>query len=117
MSETRKNKLYQVSGLAIFPRQISLSFFNAQACGLPVIAETNNINDERLSHGNGYVFDYGDSSDLLNRILEVSMSDQASYDLMSKKSVEYIKTNFEYKKLIHNYIELFDTEIKSKNLK
>lgn len=109
------NKLYQVSDLAIFPRQISLSFFNAQACGLPVIAETNNINDERLSHGNGYVFDYGDSSDLLNKILEVSMSDQASYDLMSKKSVEYIKTNFEYNGLIIKYINLFESEIKYNN--
>jgi glycosyltransferase involved in cell wall biosynthesis len=111
------NKFYHVSDLAIFPRQISLSFFNVQACGLPVIAESNNINDERLSHGNGYVFEYGNSSDLLDKIISVSMLDQESYNLMSKKSVDYIKNNFDYNKLINDYIELFIAEDTSRKLK
>jgi glycosyltransferase involved in cell wall biosynthesis len=109
------NQYYQISDLAIFPRQISLSFFNAQACGLPVIAESNNINDERLSHGNGYVFKYGSSIDLLNKIKDVSMLDQFAYDSMSSKSVEYIRSHYDYKNLIHKYISLFDYEVKKNN--
>ena len=38
-------KFYQVADLCVFPKQCSLSFYDAQACGVPVIAEDNNINN------------------------------------------------------------------------
>ena len=111
VSYSELNQYYQVSNVAIFPRQISLSFFNAQACGLPVIAESNNVNVERLSHGNGYVFEYGDPNDLLNKILDVSKLDRSSYNLMSNRSVEYVKSHYDYNNLIIKYIDLFENEI------
>jgi glycosyltransferase involved in cell wall biosynthesis len=111
VSYSELNQYYQISNVAIFPRQISLSFFNAQACGLPVIAESNNINDERLSHGNGYVFEYGNPYDLLNKILDISKLDKSSYSLMSNRSVEYVKSHYDYNDLIIKYINLFENEI------
>ena len=111
VSYSELNQYYQVSNVAIFPRQISLSFFNAQACGLPVIAESNNVNVERLSHGNGYVFEYGDPNDLLNKILDISKLDRSSYNLMSNRSVEYVKSHYDYNNLIIKYIDLFENEI------
>lgn len=108
---------YQISDLAIFPRQISLSFFNAQACGLPVIAESNNINNERLSHGNGYTFEYGNHKDLVMKIKQVIEFSDFEYNEMSKNAINYIQSGFDYNSLIHIYLRLFEDEISAFKLK
>lgn len=43
-------KFYQAADLSVFPRQCSMSFYDAQACGLPVLSEDNNVNVDRCSH-------------------------------------------------------------------
>jgi glycosyltransferase involved in cell wall biosynthesis len=102
---------YQVSDLAIFPRQISLSFFNAQACGLPVIAESNNINNERLSHGNGYTFEYGNFKDLVMKINQVVDLQDFEYNEMSRNAITYIQSGYDFNSLIHSYLGLIESEI------
>lgn len=104
-------KYYNISNLAIFPRQISLSFFNAQACGLPVIAEENNINNERLSHGNGFTFKYGDSDDFLNKVLTMIKMSEFEYKKMSQNSINFIKSAYDYNILLNSYICIFNDEI------
>ena len=37
-------KFYQMADLSIFPKQCSMSFYDAQACGIPVVSEDNNVN-------------------------------------------------------------------------
>jgi glycosyltransferase involved in cell wall biosynthesis len=105
------NKYYQASDIALFPRQISLSFFNAQACGLPVIAESNNINDERLSHGNGVTFKFNDSGDLYDKIIELSIIDKNAFKDLSSNSIEYVNNYYDYNKIILEYIDLFQEEL------
>jgi len=106
------SEFYALSDLAVFPRQISLSFFNAQACGLPVVAEFNNVNKERLSHGNGLVFDYGNPSDMIKKIKQIANFKSDEYSLMSQRAVEYVKINFDYHKITFQYLQLFEEEIK-----
>ena len=53
-------KFYQAADLSVFARQCSLSFYDVQACGLPVVFENNNINIDRASHHNGMTFLAGD---------------------------------------------------------
>ncbi len=48
-------KFWQMSDCAVFPKECSTTFFDAQACGLPCISEDGiKINVDRLSHGNGF---------------------------------------------------------------
>ena len=110
-------KYYQASDLAIFPRQISLSFYNAQACGLPVIAEKNNVNSSRLSHGNGMTFSYGDYNDLISKIAFIAQMEKKNYLKMSKNSLELIKNHYDYNVLVHSYLSLFSSEIERQNSK
>jgi len=106
------SEFYALSDLAIFPRQISLSFFNAQACGLPVVGEFNNVNEERLSHGNGLLFEYGNFSDMINKIEQIANLDSEEYSLVSQRTLDYIKNNFDYRKITDQYLQLFRKEIK-----
>jgi glycosyltransferase involved in cell wall biosynthesis len=104
------SEFYAMSDLAIFPKQISLSFFNAQASGLPVVAEMNNINQERLSHNNGLVFENDNSLDMREKILHIANLSCHEYGLMSKRAIEYVTKNFDYGKISLQYLDLFENE-------
>jgi glycosyltransferase involved in cell wall biosynthesis len=103
-------EFYAISDLAIFPRQISLSFFNAQACGLPVVAESNDINEERLSHGNGFTFRYGDATDMMSKIEHVANLSFENYSNLSIRASNYVNENYNYFKISDEYLKLFKHE-------
>lgn len=101
---------YQISDVAIFPRQCSLSFFDAQACGLPVIAEESNINSERLSHNNGFTFKSGDVQSFRDAIQKyIDMPADGRKDL-SQNSYNYIKENYDYEIQAKKYINILVDE-------
>jgi glycosyltransferase involved in cell wall biosynthesis len=59
---------YQAADLAVFPKQCSLSFFEAQSCGLPVLFEENEINSQRAAFGNARTFSPGDVNDFRDKL-------------------------------------------------
>ncbi|KAA4643181.1 glycosyltransferase family 4 protein, partial [Bacteroides ovatus] len=65
-------KFYQMADLSVFPKQCSMSFYDAQACGLPVLSEDNNVNVDRCSYNNGFNFKAGSVEDFRTKIKEVS---------------------------------------------
>lgn len=109
-------KFYWMSDIAIFPKQISLSFFNCQACGLPVIAESNNINDDRLSHGNGFVFKEDDRVDFKNTILKVAEMELEEYSNLVKNSLKFIDNKYDYRLVTIEYLSVINTHIKTYTL-
>lgn len=101
---------YQVSDVAIFPKQCSLSFFDAQACGLPVIAEEDNINSERLSHNNGFTFKKGDIKsfrDAIQKFIDISEDEKKA---LSNNSYNFIKENYDYEKQAKKYMNILIEE-------
>lgn len=105
-------KFYQMSDLSVFPKQCSLSFYDAQACGLPVIAENNNINIDRLSHKNGCVFNAGDVEDFRQKISEVSLLPYQKYNFLSQNAYNFVKKNYDYRDIANKYTELLISEYK-----
>ena len=103
-------KFYQMADVALFPRQCSLSFFDAQACGLPVILEDLDVNLERVSHNNGFVFKSGDVKSLRDCIQKyIDLSDSIRQE-MSKNATEYIRQNYDYFEKTKEYINVLDLE-------
>lgn len=107
-------KYYQAADLAVWPGACSLSFFDAQACGLPVIAENIAGNDERLSYDNGWLFMPNSVSDLEDKIkeaLELPSGElkQKGYRGMeiAVKNQSYDKISSEFEKLMIQEIERF----------
>lgn len=96
-------KFYQASDLAVFPKQCSLSFYDVQACGLPVISENNNINIERCSHGNGWTFISGDLNDLILAINKVLRMSPEELKVASKNAFHFVDTNYNYRNLAREY--------------
>lgn len=106
-------KFYQIGDFALFPRQCSLSFYDAQACRLPVIAEDNNINIDRLSHNNGLIFHEGEVDSLRKQIIAMlNLSDDAWSDMRNHSST-FVEENYNYEAITKQYLELIENLKKS----
>lgn len=101
---------YQIADAAIFPKQCSMSFFDAQACGCLSISENNNINIERNSHSNGLCFESGNLESLRSVILRLANMEQRELDGMKANAVSYIKRFFDYEDIARKYTEVIEIE-------
>lgn len=100
-------KFYQCADVAVFPHACSLSFFDVQACGLPVISEKMNINEERCSHGNGMNFEEGNIEDFRSKIAAFGNMSEDEMEQMKNNSVAFIRENYDYKNILSEYMRFF----------
>ena len=103
-------RFYQASDLCVFPKQCSLSFYDAQACGLPVIAEDNNINIDRLNHKNGLVYNTNDIDDLRNKINQFAEMNKEEYNTISQNAYNFVKESYDYKYIAEQYTKVLIDE-------
>jgi len=99
-------KFYQAADLAVFPKQCSLSFFDAQACGLPVLAEDNEINEERLSNNNGLVFKSNNIEDFRTKVLFCANMQHNLFKEMCNNSYNLIRQKYNYEDIAQRYINI-----------
>ena len=97
-------EFYQASDLAVFPRQCSLSFYDVQACGIPVVSEDNNINADRLQFNNGLSFRAGDINDFRNKITWIMRMSKEEYNKMSDNAENYVKESYNYDSIAKEYM-------------
>ncbi|EJT6167523.1 glycosyltransferase [Clostridium perfringens] len=103
-------KFYQVADLSVFPKQCSLSFYDAQACGLPVLSEDNNINIDRNKHNNGICFKSGNIEDFISKIEMLSEINEKEYEKMRQNSINFIVNNYDYKNIAEKYTKILIEE-------
>ena len=103
-------KYYCAADLAVFPKQCSLSFFDVQACGLPVVEEDNNINLERLSHDNGLCFKGDDPNDFREKIQLFLDMPTEQYKEYCSNAIQYISENFSYDDIYLKYEKVINDE-------
>ncbi|WP_346880197.1 glycosyltransferase family 4 protein [Clostridium sp. UBA3061] len=104
-------KFYQVSDLSIFPRQCSLSFYDAQACGLPVLSEDNSINIDRVKYGNGTNFKAGSIEDFRTKIVEFVEMEKIEYEQMSINALNFVKSKYNYENIALQYTNILLGEV------
>ena len=96
-------RFYQIADIAVFPRQCSMSFYDAQSCGNVVVSESNNVNEDRNSHENGLCFVSGDSDDLRKKIELLANLDITKFERMKNNSIKFIQDNYSYEKIAELY--------------
>lgn len=103
-------QFFQASDLAIYPKQCSLTFYDAQACGLPVVSEDNNININRLKFGNGFNFKANSIQDFREKIALCANMDEVKYNEMKENAYNFIKNNYDYENIVDKYLEIMKSE-------
>lgn len=97
---------YQSADLCLFAKQCSLSFYDAQACGVPVVFEDNNINVDRAGHGNGSTFKAGDVDSFREEIQKYLDMPEKEYKTVSDNALRFITENYDYKDIAAQYTEI-----------
>lgn len=98
-------KFYQAADIALFPRQCSLSFYDVQACGLPVIFEDNSVNVDRAAYGNALLFRAEDVEDFRSRIEKMAAMPEEQYDVMRRNAIFFIKQSYDYADIAQQYMD------------
>lgn len=102
---------YQMADLSIFPKQCSMSFYDAQACGIPVVSEDNNVNRDRCGHQNGANFEPGNVTDFREKIMQFALMDKQTLAEYRERSREYIETGFDYATIAQEYTNYLEKTI------
>ncbi|MDF2700766.1 MAG: hypothetical protein K0Q49_2329 [Haloplasmataceae bacterium] len=87
---------YQMADLAVWPGQCSLSYFDAQAVGLPVVAEDIPPNVKRMQQNNGYVFRQDDSEDLRNTLIKCVEMDPNELSKLGQNGKEIVENKYSW---------------------
>lgn len=104
-------KFYQMADLSIFPKQCSMSFYDAQACGLPVVSEKNNVNCDRCSHHNGDNFKAGDVEDFRAKIMKFATMSREGRSEYSRNARAFIESGYDYADIARQYTEYLNKSI------
>lgn len=104
-------QFYQMADLSIFPKQCSLSFYDAQACGLPVVSERNNVNCDRCSHQNGDNFESGNIIDFRQKILKFATMKKDERLVYSYNARKFIENGYNYEKIAELYTDYLKKSI------
>lgn len=105
-------KYYQMADVCVFAKQCSLSFYDAQGCGLPVLSEDNNINVDRNAHGNGWTFKSGDVNDFRTKIKMIAGLSDEQRKNVSANAYSFIIKNYNYEDKAREYEALMLREMK-----
>ena len=96
-------QFYQAADLSIFPKQCSMSFYDAQACGLPVVSEANNVNCDRCSHQNGDNFEAGSVEDFRAKIMRFASMSKEERDQYRNNSRAFVEAGYDYADIARQY--------------
>ncbi len=102
---------YQAADLAVFPRQCSLSFYDVQACGLPVLFEENSVNIGRAQRGNALTFKVDDVKGFREGLIKMIDMNADEFKAMGESATRYVEENFDYKDIATAYLDLINCEM------
>ncbi len=105
-------RFYQASDIAVFPKQCSLSFYDVQACGLPVVFEDNNINVDRAANNNAFTFKSDSIDDFRSVLSELINNKAEEFEQIKRNSIDYVRANYDYEPISREYIKEFENTIK-----
>lgn len=103
---------YQMADLSVFPRQCSMSFYDAQACGLPVVSEDNNVNVDRCSHQNGDNFSAGNVEDFRAKVMKFATMNSEEREKYKRSSRAFIESGYDYAEIARQYTDYLKKALK-----
>ena len=110
-------QFYQMADLSVFPKQCSMSFYDAQACGLPVVSEANDVNMDRCSHENGLNFEMGSVADFRKKIMYFAQMQPEKISNYRKNARTFVEENYDYGYIASEYTSYLQKAIDRYNKK
>jgi len=104
-------RYYQSVDLAVFAKQCSMSFFELQSCGVPVLFETNEINSGRCVNNNAFCFEPGNMEEFRAKMVELAVTPTEVYQQYRTNARQYILDNFDYVPIAQQFTDVLTRAI------
>ena len=101
-------QFFQAADLAVFPKQCSLSFYDVQACALPVLFEDNTINVDRSRFHNGWTYAAGNLNSMREKLEQILAMDSQSYAAVQENAYQFVRENYDYEKKARDYMDVIN---------
>ena len=95
---------FQTADLAVFPKQCSLSFYDVQACGLPVLFENNTINIDRAQHKNAMTFESNNMESFRDKLRCFIEMPKEEFDCYINNAKCFIEAEYNYQSIAEKYM-------------
>jgi glycosyltransferase involved in cell wall biosynthesis len=99
-------RFYQAADLAVFPRQCSMSFFEAQSCGVPILFEENEINSQRASEDNAFLFRPENAEDFRRQIEWMESLPPERYAEIRRNARDYVLRTYDYVPIAQKFTDV-----------
>lgn len=110
-------KFYQTADIAIFPKQCSMSYFEAQSCELPVVLEENEINIVRVENEKGLIFSEGSVEEFREAIMKFGNMQKEEFETAKKNARKNIVENFNFVPIAQQFTDVMIKEYNRFNAK
>lgn len=97
---------YRAADLVAFPKQCSMSFFEAQSCGVPILFESNEINNQRVAGNNAFVFEPGDPAALRDGISRLASVPESEYATFRAAARKFITDSYDYATVAERFSQI-----------
>ena len=104
-------KFFQMADVALIPSRASLTFYDMQACGLPVIWSDIPVNVKRTQNNNGFIFTAKNSQEMRKIIIDCADMGKKELDAISKNALCYISKSYSYKDVADKYLKILEDEV------
>ena len=107
---------YQSADIAIFPKQCSMSYYEVQSCGLPVVLEENEININRVKNKKGIIFSEGSEYEFRNAIIQFGNMNGEEFNVYKTNARQNILEHYDYAPIAQQFTDVMIEEHKRYNL-
>ena len=104
---------YQAADLAAFPKQCSMSFFEIQSCGVPILFEDNEINRKRVVSDNAFLFQPDNGDDFRKKMIELGSTDPSLFEKYRHDSQNFVLENYDYVPVAQKFTDVLSRAIAS----
>lgn len=104
-------RYYQAADLAVFAKQCSMSYFELQACGVPILFEENEINNKRCIDNNAFSFKPGDLQDFRRGIAELANTPPEIYQRYRASARRLILQDYDYVPIAQQFTDVLQRAI------
>jgi len=109
-------KYYQSVDLAIFPKQCSLSFFEVQSCGVPVLFEENEINNQRCVRGSAFTFKPDSVEDFREKMIEMAGKPAEECKQIAAAARQYVTDTYDFVPIAQQYTDVMQRALDRWNI-
>lgn len=106
---------YQASDIAVFGKQCSLSFFEVQSCGLPVLFEENEINVQRIKGANCRLFEPSSSDSFRDGVRYFASMSNEKLAQARMDSRDFVLSEYNYLPVANEFTKILEQAVNQFN--